>query len=393
MKRLLRIFKKNNRLIVGLMSGTSVDGVDAVLVQIKGSGLKTNITQIAYETFPYPRDLEELILINSDSESARLREIVQLNYLLGEFFADAALKIIKKARIKKENVDLIGTHGQTIYHLPEKEKMFRKMIRGTMQIGEGEVIAKKTGIVTVEDFRAGDVAVGGSGAPLVPYFDYVMLSSNKKDRASLNIGGIANITVIPKKSDITSVFAFDTGPGNMTIDYLTKKYFGKDYDKNGKIASTGKVNVKLLKFLMEHEYLKKKPPKSCGREIFGKILVEKILTIFKDVEPFDMVTTFSEYTALSIYDAYLRFVKPRYEIEEVFVSGGGVHNRYIMNALKKYFGRVRVDEFTEIGYSSDAKEAICFAFLANETISGNCGNIPSATGARKRTVLGKICLP
>ncbi len=393
MNSLIKLSGKKKKNIIGLMSGTSADGIDAVLVEVRDSGTKTKIRQTAFYTFPYDSKLKEFILRNSNAETARLDDIARLNILLGELFADAANKIIRKAGLKNTDIDLIGSHGQTIQHLPERKKFFGKPVSATFQIGDPAVIAKRTGIVTVGDFRVADVAVGGSGAPLVPYFDYIMFRSKKFSRGLLNIGGIANITVVPKNAKADDVFAFDTGPGNMLIDNLMKRLFNQPYDEYGRVAFQGKIIPGLLKWLADNSYFKKLPPKSTGREQFGDDFMNRILKIFKKYSSEDIVSTVAELSAFSIYESYIKFIKRKIRLDEIIVSGGGVHNLYLMDALQRYFGSVKVKTIESIGYSSDAKEAICFAVLANETIHENPSNIIHATGAKKQTILGKICLP
>lgn len=393
MKHLAQLSKNKTKLVIGLMSGTSADGIDAVLVEIKNSGLKTKLRQIEFNTYPYSYSLKKFILKNSHDTTASLQDICRLNILLGEYFAGAAMKIVKQAKLNISDVDLIGSHGQTISHLPEKINMFGKSIKATLQIGDPTVIAKLTGILTVGDFRVADVAVGGSGAPLVPYFDYIMFRSSQINRGLLNIGGIANITIIPKNSSLQDVFAFDTGPGNMIIDNLMKRLFNNPFDKSGRVASKGKLNTPLLSWMMKHKYFTQLPPKSTGREMFGDNFVEIILEKYQNVSKEDIITTVTEFTAIAIYDAYLKFVKNKVKLDEIIVSGGGVHNLYLMKSLEKYFHPIIVKPIENVGYSSDAKEAICFAVLANEAVSENPANVTNATGATKSTILGKICLP
>lgn len=392
MDSLIILSGKKKKNVIGLMSGTSADGIDAVLVELKDSGAKTKIRQTAFHTFPYDSKLKEFILRNSNSETARLDDIARLNILLGELFADAANRIIHKAGLKNTDIDIIGSHGQTIHHLPERKKFFGKQISATLQIGDPTVIAKRTGIITVGDFRVADVAVGGSGAPLVPYFDYLMFRSAKHNRGLLNIGGIANITIIPKRAELKDIFAFDTGPGNMLIDGLMRRLFNKPFDEYGKTAFGGKLNPGLLRWLSSDNYFRKNPPKSTGREHFGEVLLDKIIKRYKNIPPEDYITTVTELTALTVYESYLKFVKRKIRLDEIIVSGGGVHNIYLMHALQRYFCSVKVKAVESVGYSSDAKEAVCFAVLANETISGNPANVVKATGAKKQTILGKICL-
>lgn len=257
------------------------------------------------------------------------------------------------------------------------------------------VIAKLTGIVTIGDFRTGDVALGGEGAPLVPYFDYLLFHSKNKNRALLNIGGISNITVLNKNFDATKVLAFDTGPGNMMIDIVAKKFFTKEYDKNGMLASSGKIDEKLFDALIKKDnFIEKKIPKSTGREYYGKEFLSPLFKKFIRVSKEDWIATVSTFTTYGVFRNYEKFVKGETEIEELFVSGGGSHNKFLMRSLQKYFGKnVEVKNVENLGISSDAKEAICFAVLVNETLSGNPSNIPRVTGASKPTILGKICLP
>ncbi len=393
MQTLERLFRKKKKLVVGLMSGTSADGIDAALVEITGNGLRTGIHPLAFQTYTYPPGYKSFLLKNSNVSSAKLDDITRLNMLIADFFAVAVRKIARSAGKRLSEIDLIGSHGQTIHHLPTASSIFGKTIRATLQIGSPSAIAKLTGIVTVGDFRIGDVAVGGTGAPLVPYFDYIMLRSRTKNRAALNIGGIANITVLPKNCSLNDVIAFDTGPGNMVIDGLMQKFNGKHFDKNGTVASKGRLLPKLLHSMIDHPYLTIKPPKSTGRELFGETFIQGILQRSKGKRKEDLITTVTEFTALSIYQQYLRYIRKNTVIEELLVSGGGVHNRYLMNALKKYFDSVKVVSTETTSISPDAKEAICFAVLANETIAGNPSNVPGATGAAIPTVLGVICLP
>ncbi|MBA4312417.1 MAG: anhydro-N-acetylmuramic acid kinase [Chlorobiaceae bacterium] len=392
MKILEKLFRKKKKNVVGLMSGTSADGIDAALVEISGSGENSHLRLIKFITVPYPKGYKEVLLKNSDERTAKLDEIARLDMLIAEFFADAVKILSRKAAIPMNKIDLIGSHGQTIHHLPNPIHLFGKKIRSTMQIGNSSAIAKLTGIVTVGDFRMGDVAVGGTGAPLVPYFDFIMFRSKKISRALLNIGGIANITILPKNCTINQVTAFDTGPGNMIVDGLMQKLYNKPFDKNGKIASSGKLIPLLLQQLMTHPYLWMLPPKSTGRELFGINLIDAILNKHKSAPKQDIIATVTEFTALSIYLNYLKFVQPKTKIDESLVSGGGVHNKYMMDALKRYFGKIKIGTVENI-IPSDAKEAVCFAMLANELIAGNPTNMPSVTGAKKRTLLGTIALP
>ncbi|MFA6596520.1 MAG: anhydro-N-acetylmuramic acid kinase [Ignavibacteriaceae bacterium] len=393
--KLQTLASKKKKNIIGLMSGTSLDGVDAVLVEVSGSGTKTKIKQLGFITYPFPRGLKKKILLNSTPNSGNVTEICKLNFLIAHLYVDAVKELCNKSKFKLPDVDLIGSHGQTIHHLPQKKNYYGYTFGSTLQIGDPSVIAKLTGVLTVGDFRVGDVALGGQGAPLVPYFDYIMFHSNKKSRTLLNIGGISNITVLNKNGDASSVIAFDTGPGNMMLDLIAKKYCDVEYDKNGNIASSGKFNEEIFSWLKKHDnYVEKKIPKSTGREYYGAEFLSPLLKNFRGVPRENLLATLSDFTAYAVYRNYEKFIKNETEIVELFVSGGGARNKFVMNSLKKYFGKtVEIKNVKDLGISSDAKEAICFAVLANETLSGNPANIPRVTGAIRPTILGKICLP
>jgi anhydro-N-acetylmuramic acid kinase len=391
LEKLLELRKKETKVIVGLMSGTSADGVDVAVVEVKGNGKDTKIKTIGWRTFPFEKDLKWLILKNSQPETSRVDEICRLNFLIAQIYADSVFKTLEELNLKPSEVDLIGSHGQTIQHLPNAVEMFGYRVKSTLQIGDPGVIAKLTGIPTVGNFRIGDVALGGEGAPLVPYFDYLIFGSDEINRLVLNIGGIANFTVLKRNCDVEEVIAFDTGPGNMVVDALVKIFFRKDYDEDGKIAQSGTVSQELLSKMSQHPFIAKKPPKSTGREEFGSAFVEKILKWSEEIslDPKDIIATVSEFTAYAVYKNYEFFIKPNVEIDEIIVSGGGAKNKFMVSALERYF-KVPVKLSDEFGISSDAKEAICFAVLANETISGNPANIKSVTGAVKRTILGGV---
>jgi anhydro-N-acetylmuramic acid kinase len=393
MEILERIARKRSKLVVGLISGTSVDGIDAALVRIDGAGTATRARLVAFDTYSLPEGLKELVLANSLPGSGSVDLICRLNILFGQLFAGAAKRIARKARVHFRSIDLIGSHGQTVHHLPKPHRMFGQTVRATLQIGDPSTIAQLTGVVTVGDFRTADMAVGGQGAPLVPYLDYLLCRSSTKNRILLNLGGIANVTALPKSCRPRDVIAFDTGPANMLIDAFMRRLFEKPYDRDGSTALRGDVVPGLISWMISHPYFKRRPPKSTGREEFGEMVVRELLKRARGVENVDVITTVTEFTALSVFDQYNRFIRKRMKVDELLVSGGGSHNRAIMQALGHYFAPARVMSVEEVGISSDAKEAVLFAVLANETIAGNPSNIPSVTGARRPAILGKICLP
>jgi anhydro-N-acetylmuramic acid kinase len=380
-------------LIIGMMSGTSLDGIDAVLLRVTGNGPATRFRLLAYIERPFPRGLRQLLLRSSDPGHSRVDDITRLNFLLAELYADAANAVARKAGVTLSRINLIGSHGQTIQHLPQPRRMFGKSIRSTLQIGDPSVLATLTGIATVGNFRVADMAVGGQGAPLVPYFDWLTMRSTTKNRIALNIGGIANMTVLPKHCGIHRVSAFDTGPGNMIVDALMIHFYGKEFDANGAVASKGMVILDLLRWMSSHPYLKRKPPKSTGREMFGKEFVEQMLRRARHYDRKDIVATATQFTAFSVFDAYKRFVERRMTVDELVVSGGGARNSSMLAALQRYFHPALVIRSDDLGISSGAKEAVCFAVLANECLAGNRANLPSVTGAKSRVVLGTVCRP
>jgi anhydro-N-acetylmuramic acid kinase len=381
------------KLVVGLMSGTSLDGIDAVLLRIEGSGPRTRFRQLGFLEHPFPRGLRQLLLRNSVPDTSRVDEIARLNFLLAHLYADAVGALARKARVRLRDIALIGSHGQTIHHLPRPARIAGRSVTATFQIGDPSVLATLTGITTVGDFRVADLAAGGQGAPLVPYFDWLVFRSRTLNRLVLNIGGIANITVLPHGCTPEQVTAFDTGPGNMVVDTLMHEFYGKPYDVQGRIAARGSVSLALFDRLVQHPYLKHRPPKSTGREEFGGQFVEEFLEHARGYDREDVIATASQFTAFAVYDAYTRFVSRRMVLDELVVSGGGARNRFFLDELQRYFAPSRVRRADEFGVDADAKEAICFAILANETMAGNRANLPRVTGARRRVRLGKICHP
>lgn len=375
------------------MSGTSLDGIDAVLLRVRGNGPKTRFRQLAYVERRFPDGLKRLLLKNSVPVSSRVDDITRLNFLLSHSYADAVRAVARKGGSALTDIDLIGSHGQTMHHLPDPVRMFGKTVRSTLQIGDPSVLATLTGIPTVGNFRVADMTVGGQGAPLVPYFDWITFRSKSKNRLLLNIGGIANITILPRRCSADSVVAFDTGPGNMVVDWLMQRLFNKRYDNGGRVARSGMVSLELFSRLKRHPFLRRRPPKSTGREEFGKLFVDDLLKQARRLDRRDIVTTVSEFTVYTVYDACQRFMPKGVAVDELIVSGGGAKNGYFMNALARYFEGAVVRSSGEVGVSSDAKEAICFAILANEYVAGNPANIPSVTGAARRVTLGVLCRP
>lgn len=371
----------DKRLVVGLMSGTSADGVDAALVEIEGNHLDTKVKLLAFDTFPYPADVAGEV---RNLQGGTTRQVCEMNFRLGELFAEAALGVIRAAGAERSDIQLIGSHGQTVYHMPDATR------RSTLQIAEPCVIAERTGVPTVADFRVRDVAAGGHGAPLIPYVDFLLFREPGRMRALQNIGGIANVTVVAPA--IGDVFGFDTGPGNSLIDEFVRAMTGsaRHFDEDGRLAREGRVEEEILLDLLSHPYFSLAPPKTTGPEVFGKELVRKLFTATPVDHHADMLATLTALTAHSIKAGYDRFVFPKTGVDEIILSGGGCRNEFLVESIQNLFDPVPVRMSDEFGVPADAKEAIGFAVLANETISGNPSNVPAATGAAHPAVLGKI---
>ncbi|MDI3092495.1 anhydro-N-acetylmuramic acid kinase AnmK [Priestia megaterium] len=373
---------------VGLMSGTSLDGIDAALVQIEGSGYESKVKLLHFITMPFSPQLKKEIEQALSFEHSNVQLICSLNFKLGYAFADAVKKVCQEARFSLEKIDAIGSHGQTIYHQPYASG---STAMSTLQIGEPAVIAYETKTKVVANFRVMDMAAGGQGAPLVPHTERILYSHDDRARLLQNIGGIGNVTLIPPKKSPIPVVAFDTGPGNMMIDEACQQLFNVSFDENGRLAAEGKIISELLEDCMNHDYMKLSPPKSTGRELFGTQYTKKLLEKYSKHKKEDLLATITMFTASSIVQHYETFIFPAYSIDEVIIGGGGSYNNTLMNMIKAQLGK-RCSVYTqeEIGMSSEAKEAVAFAVLANETLSGYPSNVPSATGALSPVILGNI---
>lgn len=377
------------------MSGTSLDGLDIAYGQISGYGLQTKFSLKAFQTVAYSAEVKDLILKCAAPARGSTTCVSQLNFFLANLWSEFVLEFLKSNHISPDTIDLIGSHGQTIYHQPVPENISGRKVVSTLQIGDPSVLAKQTGIPVVGDFRVADMALGGEGAPLVPYVDFLLLRSDTKNRAVLNIGGIANVTVLPAGAKKEDVFAFDTGPGNILIDALAQEYFKKDFDRNADLARQGKVSRELLKLLLDDPYIRRKPPKSTGRKYFGHALLKKLEVWRKEfgLNEYDFLATVTRFTSESIVFSYRQWIQPRVKVDEWIVSGGGAHNPLIFKELEKELQPADVVLSDDVGIPGDAKEAISFAILANEFICGQPGNLPTVTGASRETTLGVLCLP
>jgi anhydro-N-acetylmuramic acid kinase len=385
---IVKLASRKTLRVVGLMSGTSVDGVDVAIVDVTGRRVRL----AAFDTFAYRPALRRVVLDLCRPEAARLEDVCHYNHVLGGMFADSLVRLCEKTRIPLRSIDLIGSHGQTIFHQPRGKRYGGRTIRSTLQIGEPCVIAQRTGITTVADFRPRDMAAGGQGAPLVPYADYVLFRDSRRSRAVQNIGGIANVTYLPRACRPADVIAFDTGPGNMIIDDVVRQTTDgkRHYDRNGALAAKGRVDEGLLAAMRRHPFLRRRPPKTTGREEFGQAYGQWLCGFAgkRRLSVEDTVATATAFTAASIACSYHRFL-PQMP-DEMIVAGGGAHNATLLRMLRERLGGLRIRTPDEFGIDIDAREAVAFALLAVATVRGVAGNVPSATGADEPVILGKI---
>jgi anhydro-N-acetylmuramic acid kinase len=377
-------------IVAGVMSGTSADGIDVALVRIQGRGFRSRLELLAHSHFPYPPQVRRAVLAAMNATSTSVAELSRLNFLLGELYSDAVIQTQRRGRIECE---LVGCHGQTLYHQGRAERHLGRQLACTWQIGEAAVIAARVGVPVVSDFRPADMAAGGKGAPLVPFLDYVLYRHARFGRIVQNIGGIANLTAIPATAQPEKVTAFDTGPGNMVIDAVTERLFGKPYDRNGGLAAKGKPIETVLKKVLAQPFFRQKPPKTAGREQFGREFVSELLRLCGRSDKHDIIATATALTARSIANAVRPFVVPSDKnFREFLVSGGGTKNATLMRMLREQLAplNLRIRTTDELGLPSEAKEAAAFALLAYETWHRRPSNIPSATGAKRPAILGKI---
>lgn len=386
--------KKEKRLVIGLMSGTSADGIDAVLTEISGYGTDISVKQLDFLFVPFEREVRERILQIAEGSFGGSAEICKMSNLLGHLYAEACLALCRQADIKPEQIDLVGNHGQTVWHMPAEENYLGHRVTGTLQIGEDARIAEALGCPVIGDFRVRDMAAGGLGAPLVPYTEYLLYRRTDKTVALQNIGGIANVTILPRACALNQVTAFDTGPGNMIMDALTLQLTGgkQTYDDGGRLAASGRISETLLRHMLEEPYLKKKPPKTTGREYFGQGYVTE-LTAFaaaQGISLLDCLATATRFTAECIA-AGIRDFSPQAP-DLLIVGGGGSRNPVLLQHLQELLRPCQVMTNEDAGYDSDSKEAVAFAILANEALGGMANNVPSVTGAAHPVVMGKLSL-
>ena len=380
--------------VMGMMSGTSADGIDVALVRISGASPAITAKFEGHHHVRFHASVREAILRLANGAPTTTAEISQLNFLVGEEFARAAIAACKRWRVALRQISLIGSHGQTIFHQGVAAGFLGRRVASTLQIGEPSIIAERTGVTTIGDFRPADMAASGQGAPLVPFVDYLLYRHARIGRVALNIGGIANLTVIAAGARPGQLFAFDIGPGNMVIDAIveTATRGRSHYDRDARLAINGKLIPALLSTLLKEPYLRKRPPKTAGREQFGRAYTEKILAWGKRhrASAEDLIRTATVFTSLSIADAVRRFVLPRARVDELIVAGGGARNPLLMAQLAAALPEIEIVPASEFGIPAEAKEAFAFAVLAYEAYHGRANNLPPATGALHPAVMGKL---
>lgn len=381
----------NAKLVVGLMSGTSIDGIDAAVVKISEEA-DFSVELIEFISLPYSLEMRQLIMDCCDEKTGTVDQICRLNFQLGELLTESVIQVVKKAGLSLSEIDLIGSHGQTVYHDVSDPALI-----STLQIGSGAVLAERTKITTVSNFRQRDVAAGGEGAPLVPYVDHLLYSSSEFNRVLQNIGGIGNYTYLPRAATVEAVLGSDTGPGNMLIDGVISLLTGGSlrFDQDGVLASQGEVSENLLDRLMNHPFILQQAPKTTGREVFGQLYAEKVISWAKELKlsDADLLATVTAFTAYSIIDAYQRFIPGK--IDQMIIGGGGSYNQTLLQMISQYghqvFGQdLRVLTQEDLGFSSEAKEAVAFAVLAYQTMKGVANNMWKVTGANHPVILGDI---
>ncbi len=392
---LTRLVTTPERIVAGIMSGTSVDAVDVALVRMHGSGEQLRIDLLDYSETLFAEELQQRIFANMEVSSSNINDICLLHTTLGHIYADAVRQACASAGLDLSNLHLVGMHGQTLRHLPDAMELAGIRVRSTLQVGSAATLATLLGVPVVSDFRSGDIVLGGQGAPLVPRVDWLLFRSEEEHRVLLNIGGIANVTVLPRNCTSWDVVAFDTGPGNMLVDSLMRRFYGREFDEDGCIASSGTVQGDLIGWLMRHPYFSRPYPKSTGRELFGENYLDSYSQLARDLgitSPEDIVATAAECTVRSICGQLAPLLPPGLAFR-MFVAGGGSRNRFFMDGLRMNFPHASIDTTESLGVPPEAREALSFAVLANEYLVGNPGNMPSATGAAREALLGSLTLP
>jgi anhydro-N-acetylmuramic acid kinase len=391
-------------IVAGVMSGTSADGIDVALVRVQGRGFRSRIELLAHYHFAYPAEVRRAVLQAMNAQAAKVADLARLNFTLGELYAKAVLAAQRRAKIE---CGLVGCHGQTLYHQSAQALYLGSKVACTWQTGEGAIVARRVGVPVVSDFRPADMAAGGNGAPLVPFLDYALFRHRRFGRIVQNIGGIGNLTAIPPRAKPEDVMAFDTGPGNMVMDAVVERLFDVPFDRGGRLAAKGSVLENVVRPLLRRAFFHQQPPKTAGREQFGREYVAAFLRLCGKADKHDVMATATALTARSIGMAVREFVvaadagnvlegsrwPSRYR--EMVVSGGGVRNATLMRMIREELAplKMRVKTSDEFGLQSEAKEAVAFALLAYQTWRRLPSNVPAATGAKGAAILGKVSYP
>lgn len=399
LRSIVDYISKPERLVIGLLSGTSADGVSTVLARLRGSGRETKAEVLACMTFPYPAPLDRRILDLFARETATVDRIAQGDNEIGRAFADSARRIAETAGFTLQDVDLIASSGQITYQVIEGQHeehrwLGDKAVTGFLVLGAGSVIAELTGVTTVSNIHQRDIAAGGIGVPGLTFADWVLCRDTTKTRSIHNIGGIANPTVIPANAELEDVFSFDSGPGNMIIDGLMFQMTGgeKSYDKDGEFAASGAVHQGMLGELMQHPFLRVPPPRGAARQLFGHHYTAEVRARGHalGLEDHDIAATVTAFTAESMALAYREYIFPRCRVDEIFLAGGGAHNKTLHRMISEALDPIPIGKLDDLGYPVDSREVLTSAVIGNETIFGGAGNNPSATGAARRVIVGDI---
>lgn len=391
---LYNIAAKESRCIIGLMSGTSLDGLDVALCRLKGSGLKTEIDLLQFETISYDNQFKNKIRAIFSKRIVDLEQICLLNGWIALKHAGIVLNCLKKWQLEPSQIDLIASHGQSIYHAPKFSHPQDEFNNGTLQIGDGDHLAVATGIITISDFRQKHIAAGGEGAPLAVYADYFIFSKKDENRILLNIGGIANFTYLPGNLKVDTIFSTDTGPGNTLMDAYVQKYFEIPYDKDSTIATKGTINESLLHQLLQHSFFEKGFPKTTGPELFNLLYFENAVSQagIESLSHFDVMATLNRFSAITIVDAINKTIDHSEPIS-IYASGGGMHNSLLMQHIQSMLTSCSFYSTEALKINPDAKEAVLFAILANETVAGGNIQIGKTNGGNPSVSMGKISFP
>ena len=391
---LTRYSTADSHVVCGIMTGTSVDAVDVVIARIRGGGLALDAEILHSHRTLFPEEVRDMIFANSSPSTSSVSDICLLHAVLAEVYADAVHQTCREWGHEISDLDLVGIHGQTLYHIPEPVTVAGYSIRSTFQAGNGSMLARLLGLPVVSDFRSADIAAGGQGAPLVPYVDYLLFRSEEEDRIMLNIGGIANLTCLPAGGGEDEIFASDVGPGYMLVDQLMRKFYGKEFDEGGKIAGSGRINPDLKAWILSHEFFSLPFPKSTGREVFGERFMDNYLELAREFQvstPEDLVATAAQATVTAISRVIAQLAGEE-TATGLYVSGGGAFNEFFLTGLRHSLPQCRVRTSDALGVPPDLKEALAFAILAHEWMQGHPANLPAVTGASQRAILGSFAI-